>query len=225
MNILAFDTSGAMLDIALGVRGKLYSRYRQIGLQHSEHIMPAVMELCTEASITIKQLELLVVARGPGSFTGLRIGMAAAKGLAFGLQIPLVSVPTLDALAAVAGLAFGNHNEEQRVIVPVIDARKQRYYAAIYESGNRVSEYLDISPEDLLNNYLIHYSDILLTGPDSERFLLLLKEKGLPTDSPAISAAGSIPAAPFLIDAGLRQFKTNGSDSADQGPLYIRNST
>ncbi|MCF7943095.1 MAG: tRNA (adenosine(37)-N6)-threonylcarbamoyltransferase complex dimerization subunit type 1 TsaB [Spirochaetia bacterium] len=225
MNILALDTSGTMLDIALEARGKLYSRYRQIGLQHSEHIMPAVIELCTEASITIKQLELLVVTRGPGSFTGLRIGMAAAKGLAFGLQIPLVSVPTLDALAAAAGLAYGNHNEEQRVTVPVIDARKQRYYAALYKSGNRVSEYLDISPEDLLNNYLIHCNDILLAGPDSERFLMLLQETGLPTDSPVISAAGSIPAAPFLIEAGLRQFETNGSDSADQGPLYIRNST
>ncbi len=225
MNILAFDTSGAMLDIALKTRGKLYSRYHQIGLQHSEHIMPAIIELCKEASITIQQLELVVITRGPGSFTGLRVGMATAKGLAFGLQIPLVSVPTLDTLAAAARLAHSNLKKEQRIIVPVIDARKQRFYAAVYKSGNRVSEYLDISPEDLLNHHLIHYNDILLAGPDSERFLQLLKKTGIPTCSPAVAASVPMPAAPVLIEAGLSQYETIGSDSADQGPLYIRNST
>ena len=93
-------------------------------------------------SISAADLDLIVCTRGPGSFTGLRIAMATAKGLSLGSSTPMVSIQTLDMLAY--GLEYFNG-----VVVPIIDARKKRFYTAIYQGSKKQSDNLDLSPEDI----------------------------------------------------------------------------
>ncbi|MDI3279958.1 MAG: tRNA (adenosine(37)-N6)-threonylcarbamoyltransferase complex dimerization subunit type 1 TsaB, partial [Bacillota bacterium] len=94
---------------------------------HSERLMPALVRLLAEAGVEPKELDLIAVSIGPGSFTGLRIGVATAKGLAYALRKPLVAVGSLDALAYGASLGCG-------YICPLIDARRGRVYTALYRS-------------------------------------------------------------------------------------------
>lgn len=110
---------------------------------HAEAILPAVEQALQEAGITIKNVELLAVAGGPGSFTGLRIGIATAKGLSLGLGIPIVLVPTLD----IYGWAW---KELEGMVVPVIDARKHRVYCANYFRGQRIGNLMDIKLMQLI---------------------------------------------------------------------------
>ncbi|MCE5196108.1 MAG: tRNA (adenosine(37)-N6)-threonylcarbamoyltransferase complex dimerization subunit type 1 TsaB [Negativicutes bacterium] len=105
------------------------------GKTHSQRLLPALDFLLREAGYAITQIEAIVVTEGPGSFTGLRIGMSTAKGLAQGLNCPLVGVSTLEAWAA--GFAGGNG-----LILPLLDARRGEFYTALYRRRDQQLETL-----------------------------------------------------------------------------------
>jgi len=114
---------------------------------HSERLMPTIHRLLKEASLSIGDIQGIALAWGPGSFTGLRIGVSTVKGLAYALRVPVVGVPTLDALAQ--NLRFASS-----LICPVLDARKKEVYAALFRGdgeGNlqKISEDWVVSPEKL----------------------------------------------------------------------------
>jgi tRNA threonylcarbamoyladenosine biosynthesis protein TsaB len=147
MRVLAVETStlaggAALLDDELTV-----GEYAlDVSATHSERLMGAIDRLLTDAGWTVRDLAGLAVAVGPGSFTGLRIGLSTVKGLALALAIPIAAVPTLDALAA--GLPFA-----ALPVCPVLDARKREVYASLYRwdgSGMRREwDYLAIAPGEL----------------------------------------------------------------------------
>ncbi len=114
---------------------------------HSERLMPSIHNLLEGASLKIHDLEGIAVSLGPGSFTGLRIGVSTVKGLAYALKTPVVGVSTLEALAC-------NVPYQSAVICPLLDARKKEVYAAFFQGGRegtvcRKSEDWVLSPEDL----------------------------------------------------------------------------
>ena len=131
MKILGFDSSGPVASVAiaeedaLGYR-KLIGGFRlQSGFTHSQTLMPMLETMKELAGIDLKEIDYVAVASGPGSFTGLRIGASAAKGLAFALEKPVVPVPTLDAMAyQMAGV--------QGLVCPMMDARRQQVYTGVY---------------------------------------------------------------------------------------------
>jgi tRNA threonylcarbamoyladenosine biosynthesis protein TsaB len=98
MNIIALDTSTDMCTVALYRDGAAIER-NEAGNRHSERILPMVLELLAESGLTLKQLDAIAFGRGPGSFTGLRIGAGVVQGLAFGAGLPVVAVSSLAALA------------------------------------------------------------------------------------------------------------------------------
>ena len=102
MNILAIDTSTAVLSIALRTDNSYEERLVNGPFSHSEDLLPEIERLLSRVGMDISEITLVIVAKGPGSFTGLRIAMASAKGLASALSIPLVSIPTLDVIAMAA---------------------------------------------------------------------------------------------------------------------------
>lgn len=222
MNILLIDTATELLCTALSFGTTFYlERLHRVGLRHSELLMPDVEALLHEAVLRPRDLELVVCSRGPGSFTGLRIGMATAKGIAQGAQCPLVSVPTLDALA------YGLEHMD-RVIVPVVDARKQRYYAACYREGRRISDYLDVTADELSSQLRRFGSDerMLLTGPAA----LAVAGHLAPPDG-AVSAGligvdvrGVGSCAPGYMSLAQQLLASRGPDPIDAGPMYIRKS-
>lgn len=128
MRILALDTSGQTASVALWedglIRGEMTLNTK---MNHSRTIMPMVEDVLRFTEAEAKTLDYIACAAGPGSFTGLRIGAATAKGLAHGLNIPVLPVPTLDALAY-------NVCEVDGIICPIMDARRQQVYTAFYEA-------------------------------------------------------------------------------------------
>ncbi len=104
----------------------------------------------------------------------------------------------------------------------VIDARKQRFYAALYTDEGRVSDYLDIRAADLCRDFLNQYQAVRIAGPDGELFAASLEADGTFCSTGSLTVAPPAPAAALLAEIGLRRYRSDGPDADDQGPLYIR---
>ena len=222
MNILATDTSSQALSVALRTDSYFESRTSEgRSLQHSEKLMPTVLELCKNAGLETKDIDLFACTRGPGSFTGLRIGMAAFKGMAYAAGKPLVSVSTMEVLASCVHCFDG-------AIVTVLDAKKQRWYLGAFEKKNtgtarRLMPDTDGTEADL-REVLEPYSRILITGPDARSFAprlaaLLGESKQIIVDSTNGEARASA-----LISCALDRYEKDGPDDIGQGPVYLRKS-
>lgn len=147
MRILAFETSAKAGSVALMEDGVLLGQsYTNTGLTHSQTVMPMAQHLLDSCGRTVDQVDAVAVAAGPGSFTGVRIGVAAAKGFAWGAQLPCYGVSTLEAMALQLGLHEG-------IVCPVMDARRAQVYNALFRFRNgqpaRITEDRAISLEDL----------------------------------------------------------------------------
>lgn len=148
MKILAIDTSTKFLSLALAEDEKIISSFhRDMEQKHCSRLIPEIDNILRKAKLRLKDIGCIAFSKGPGSFTGLRIGAAAVKGLCFDGKIKLVGVPTLDVLAY-------NIRDDGRLIVPVIDARRGNVYASIYSFTNgrfkRHMRYLVLPVEELL---------------------------------------------------------------------------
>ena len=147
MRVLAVETSTLAGGAALLDGGLVVGEYTlDVSLTHSERLMGAIDRLLSDAGWTVRDLEGLAVSVGPGSFTGLRIGLSTVKGLAVALAIPVAAVPTLDAMATLLPFAA-------LPVCPVLDARKHEVYASLYRwdgaGMRREWEYLALAPADL----------------------------------------------------------------------------
>jgi len=147
MRVLAVETSTLAGGAALLDGDLVVGEYvLDVSATHSERLMGAVDRLLTDVGWTVRDLEGLAVSVGPGSFTGLRLGLSTVKGLALALAIPIAAVPTLDAMAALLPFAA-------LPVCPVLDARKREVYASLYRwdgtGMRREWDYLAIAPGDL----------------------------------------------------------------------------
>lgn len=147
MRILAFETSAKAGSVALTQDGKLLGEsYQNTGLTHSQTLLSMAEELLKSCGLTPKDVDAVAVAAGPGSFTGVRIGVAAAKGFAWGGELPCCGVSTLEAMALHLGVWDG-------YVCPVMDARRSQVYNALFraEGGSltRLAEDRAISLENL----------------------------------------------------------------------------
>ena len=132
MKILALETSAKAVSAAITEDGRvLASGYQDTGLTHSRTLMPIVEHLFQNTGLSPESVDAIAVAVGPGSFTGIRIGVSAAKGLAFALDKPAVGVSTLAAMARNAAFAGG-------LIVCAMDARRQQVYNALFAAEDGV---------------------------------------------------------------------------------------
>lgn len=130
--ILALDTATPVGSVALcAAEGVVVSRYFDVGLQHSRRLFGEVEAALEAADMEVGEIRAVAVAIGPGSFTGLRIGLSAAKGLCLAADKDLVTVSTLEALAA--RLPFA-----RLPVCPVLDARRREVYAALYDTATGV---------------------------------------------------------------------------------------
>lgn len=146
MKVLGIETSTPAGSIALIDEEEIISEYTYQGkLEHSTWLIPAIDTVLKDAGLSVREIEGIAVSSGPGSFTGLRIGVSTAKGLAYGLNIPLVGISTLDSLAL-------NLLYTEKIICPILDARKNEIYTAFYQGQppQRLTDYLLISPQRLI---------------------------------------------------------------------------
>ena len=210
MTVLAIDTSTELLSACL-IYGEHYIEVnKRIGLKHAESLMPLIASLFEEMDIPRSDLDLIACSQGPGSFTGLRIGIATAKGLAMGLDKPLKLVPTLDAAALGKDWFTGT-------VMPVIDARKQRFYTALYSEGNRLTEFLDIPVEEI-HSLAEQQEKVLFTGPAASAVM------NGENDSWVLDPLSSHSTSFSVALLGEQLFTADGPDREDAGPLYLRKS-
>ena len=217
MNILAIDSACEVLSVALAVGNETFYMEVDAGLRHSELLMECADTLCNTAGIPPKDLDMIACMKGPGSFTGLRIGYSSAKGIAMALGIPLRAVPTMDCLAYPLSIWPG-------MVLPAIDAKRSCFFASLYRSGKEIAACMDASPEaiaeKIAGSRLSRDEPVVLTGPGAALLF------------PALTAyIPCISVAPNCRRGGARELleitKSNISkktDDIDSGPVYIRKS-
>ena len=162
MLILAFESSAKPASAALVKDGQLLSQYMQCSaLTHSRTLLPMAEDMLKNAELRLSDVDLIAVAHGPGSFTGIRIGVATVKGLAWAAEKPCVGVSTLEAMAW-HGLAVGGY------ICPVMDARRSQVYNALFKIENgrpvRMTEDRPIALEELAKEVTALGAPVFLIG-------------------------------------------------------------
>ena len=145
MKILALDSSGLVASVAVMEDDTLIAEYTMnYKKTHSQTLLPMLDEIKKNIQLDLNSIDAIAVAAGPGSFTGLRIGSATAKGLGLALDKPLIAVPTVDALA------YNLYDTgEDTVICPIMDARRNQVYTGIYKFQNH--EFVIIKEQDALS--------------------------------------------------------------------------
>lgn len=221
MLVLALETATRVAGVALVNEGRVqkevFLNHRQT---HSQTLMVTVDEVLRECEVSLNQVDAIAVSIGPGSFTGLRIGLATAKGLALGIGKPAIGVPTLDALAYNASLFSG-------LVCPVLDARKQEVYTAIYQGDGSHVELLDryraCSPEVLADEIkALKVKPVVFLGDGAVRYRDLFQQV---LGDAAVWAPANL-ALPRASSVGLlaweRLQEGKVDDAASIVPVYVR---
>ena len=177
MLILAFESSARAASVALVEDGRLISQYSQCsGLTHSRTLLPMAEDMLKNAELSLDKVDLFAVAHGPGSFTGIRIGVSTVKGLAWAADKPCVGVSTLEAMAW-HGLAAGG------LVCPVMDARRSQVYNALFKVENgrpvRLCEDRPIALSQLAEELRDLNAPAFLIGDGAELAEKYLREQGL----------------------------------------------
>ena len=219
MNTLALDTASDILHLALETDAGYFSETRTVGRRFSEELVVRMKSLCASAGLQLTDLDLIVCTNGPGSFTGLRVGMAAAKGVALAASIPLVSISTMEIMSYPLASV-------ETPVLAVMDAKKKRYYGAFFTKGVRMSPDCDMSVRQLCER-IGEYPSVIITGNDAEKVAALISDE---VTQLAISTNISVDSLHYrdygesMIQIGKNLLNTRGADDIGSGPTYIRKS-
>ena len=176
---LLIETSTEACSVAISEDKQIIaSREVQQHKVHAQMLAPFIKEILIEKGLKVADLSAICVSEGPGSYTGLRVGVSTAKGLCFGSDIPLLSIPTTDVLARMAEREIKSDNT---LIIPMIDARRMEVYCARYNSSmERISDITaEVLDENSFNEDFEKYSDIIFIGDGAVKFKDVLNEKHL----------------------------------------------
>ncbi len=221
MIVLAVDTTTTVYTVAIiesnTLKAELFFNTRK---KHSQRLMPMLDMLLDEVEIRVEDIDCYAVAKGPGSFTGIRIGMSALKALAQVLNKPLVGVPSLDGLSQ-------NVKHFNGLVCPVLNARKNEVYTAIYQGldPKPLTEYLAAHPEKLVARLKKENQNVIMLGDGvceyRDFFVESLEERVF-----FASPENNLPRASQIAFLGLDIYK-NSSENHNFNyiePIYIRKS-
>ena len=221
MLTLAIDTATKVCTVALCRERELLAEYTiNMGMTHSEGLLPQLEQLLARTGVEKKDIGLLAVSMGPGSFTGLRIGLATAEAMAYAWQCCLHGVDTLKALAY-------NIQLEGIVLSPVLDAQKGNFYQALYQWQNgqlvELAQVAVVNAQEALERIALQGTPALLMG-ECERLVKKVPD-GLPTWVREAPVALRMPRASSVAWAALDEFDPE-TDKKIFGlePYYIRRS-
>lgn len=220
MYILGIDTSSNILTVTLSDDDKILTEIhsdKKMGLL--EKLAPTVEDILYENSIENTDLGAVCVSLGPGSFTGLRIGMAFAKTLSYSLNIPIIGVPTLKAMAKTVENPFVDY------ICPIIFARVNEVYCAAFTGDlkEQVLDYTFMTIEELLALEVLKDKKVMFLGTGAEKFQELIKENKDYIISPSYCNFGRGMA---LNSLAFERIKNNDFDDAKTIlPMYIKKPT
>ena len=217
--LILIETSTALCSAALAEDGVITS-YRESSAPKAHASLTAVFiqEMLEEKGLTIADCDAVCVSKGPGSYTGLRVGVSTAKGLCFGSGKPLIAISTLDILVAQAQIP-----DNLKYIVPMVDARRMEVYAAVYEiagqAGNDVRQITETAPAIIDEN---SYSDILEKG----KVLFIGDGAGKCADvikHPNATFVQCWPKASAMLEPAMKAYKEKRfEDVAYFEPFYLK---
>lgn len=222
MKIIAIDASGIAGSVAYMKDGQLIGEYYICHkLTHSETIMPMLEHLKELINIDLEEVDAIAVTSGPGSFTGLRIGVATAKAMALALNVPVIGVPTLDVMAH-------NMAYTDSLICPIMDARRNQVYTSIYkwneEILERINDHEAIDMGELLDKFKQLEGNIIFVGDGIDVF------RGQITDSLGERAKFApsflkMQRASTLGHIACMEYEKGNVEDADLfAPIYLRKS-
>jgi tRNA threonylcarbamoyladenosine biosynthesis protein TsaB len=200
--VLGIETSGALCSVAWFRNNCILLEYNIQGANiHAALLAKLVQNGCNDLGIVPSEIGLVTVTTGPGSFTGLRIGMSYAKGLCYGLQKPIKGISNFEVLAESAPLNF-------KRLVTMVDARRNNYYIALFPDGNKQMECKKLIAKDELGQYLTKDTIIVSNQPVNDVEALIIHGR---------YGAG------VTCKIGLQSYIAKGKDSlADLEPLYLQ---
>ncbi len=180
------------------------------GYSHAEKLHEFIKTVLVDTNISISDLDAIAVSKGPGSYTGLRIGVSAAKGLCFALNVPLISVNTMQSLAQ--SVTFKNS-----YVIPLLDARRMEVYSAVYKNNNSIRNVqAEIIDETSFNEYL-DKNTVYFLGDGAQKCKALITHKN------AIFIDGKFPSANEMSILSYQKYKKNDiEDVAYFEPFYLK---
>jgi tRNA threonylcarbamoyladenosine biosynthesis protein TsaB len=217
--ILYLETATKICSVALAKDEILLGlRETAVSNSHSELITVFIQEVLVEAGFGISEIDAVTVSKGPGSYTGLRIGVSTAKGICYSLDKPLISVSTLQAMAFGALLHFPEIGSET-IICPMLDARRMEVYYALFDRN--MHEIKADSAAIITENYFSDIPDdkkLLLFGDGAEKCALLFKDIARIKVIPDFSISARYMISPGLNKYNLQKFE----DVAWFEPFYLK---
>ncbi len=209
MKILAIDTSGSVCSVAVLLGDKVLAEvYVDNKKTHSQMLAPMIDDCLSRADLALQDIDLFACAIGPGSFTGLRIGVSMIKGFCQALDKKCIGVNTLDALAQ-------NMMGDKRIVCPIIDARRGDVYTASFNGGNRLGDYRAVQLSELLKE--LAGQDALFLGDAAISFRQEILDAGF-------SVAHSGIALQRASSVGLVAYEhqSNAVSAYELEPFYLR---
>lgn len=211
-NILCIETATTNCSVSLGVDGKLKALKEEndLNYSHSERLHILIFEILLESGIRLSELDAVAISKGPGSYTGLRIGVSAAKGLCFSLDIPLISVPTLTSLA--------NKVKEPGNIVSMLDARRMEVYSAVFDKEkNQIQDTAAVILDSQSYLALLEKGKVNFIGSGVDKF------QGICDHPNAIFKENELPSAREMIILASQKFQNSEfEDVAYFEPYYLK---
>ncbi|WP_299105286.1 tRNA (adenosine(37)-N6)-threonylcarbamoyltransferase complex dimerization subunit type 1 TsaB [uncultured Tenacibaculum sp.] len=210
--ILNIETATKNCSVSIARNGELLAlkELNDGNYSHAEKLHPFIQDILEEASIEKKDIDAIAVSKGPGSYTGLRIGVSAAKGLCFAFEKPLISLETLTSLA--------HSIEVDGVVVPMLDARRMEVYAAVY--NKEYYQIREIKAEIIDENSFLDYLNegkVYFLGDGAE------KCKEVITHENAVFIDGKFPSAKEMAQLSYDKYKKNDiEDVAYFEPFYLK---
>ena len=210
--ILQINTALESASVSLTENGVVISaRRNDVQKEHASFLHLAIAEMMQEAGIPLKNINAVAVIHGPGSYTGLRVGLAAAKGICYGLSVPLITVNTLEWMARAC------KNEDADLFCPMIDARRMEVFTALYNrNGEEINppSSLILQPESFLKE--LETNKIVFFGNGALKFSTLLSHEN------ALFKTLNAGAAEFAAISWKRYQNGLFADLAYSEPLYVK---
>ncbi|MCZ6633155.1 MAG: tRNA (adenosine(37)-N6)-threonylcarbamoyltransferase complex dimerization subunit type 1 TsaB [bacterium] len=219
MLVLGLETSTPVCSVALSDAEHILAEYTlELGIHHSERLLPMVQRILDDAAVSLPDLSGIAIASGPGSFTGLRIGMSTAKGLCMALDISLLAVPTLQALAF-SVLSNG------MAVCAMLDARREEVYGGVYRLEAGVPVVFVEDQAGCVTSFLSELPrPVWFTGDGARAYRKQIVE-AMGADAHFVPNAMGRPQAGSVAQLGIRLL--NRGDVSDPGvvePTYLRRS-
>jgi tRNA threonylcarbamoyladenosine biosynthesis protein TsaB len=211
--ILNIETSTKNCSVSVSKNGKLIALKElcEANFSHAEKLTPFITQTIKESKINLNNLSAVAIGKGPGSFTGLRIGVSSAKGLCFGLDIPLIAIPTMEILANATTVYNG-------YIIPLLDARRQEVYTAVFNKNHEFVK--DTFNHVLHENSFLEYLDkdeVVFLGDGVTKTKEIIKHKN------AVFLDGNNPSAKEMARLAFNKFKNKEfEDVAYFEPFYLK---